>query len=103
LSIRELDDGRVLVYDFAGCEVGDVLAAVGLTLGDLFERRLGDLQPTHSQVPARDRLEIIDHEVTVAALIVADVLKDRAADEAQWKRLAEACVRIGRARDHGRA
>ena len=30
LSIRELDDGRVLVHDFAACAVADVLAAVGL-------------------------------------------------------------------------
>jgi hypothetical protein len=102
LSIREVD-GRLLVYDFGGCQVGDVLAAVGLTLTDLFERPLGDLPATSSSVPARERLEIIDHEVTVAALIVADVLRERRADASQWQRLAEAASRIGRARDHGRA
>lgn len=31
LSVRELDDGRVLVHDFAGCSVEEVLAAVGMT------------------------------------------------------------------------
>lgn len=39
LSIRELDDGRVLVHDFGGCEVGDVLAAVGLEFSDLYPER----------------------------------------------------------------
>lgn len=101
LSVRELEDGRLLVYDFGGCEIGAVLAAVGLSLADLFEQRLGDFAPSHSRVPARDLLAIVDHEVTVAALILADVLKVRSVDEDQWKRLAQAAARIGEARDHG--
>ena len=36
LSVRELDDGRVLVYCFAGCDTADVVAAVGLSLSDLY-------------------------------------------------------------------
>ena len=28
LSIRELDDGRILIHDFAGCPPQDVLGAV---------------------------------------------------------------------------
>jgi hypothetical protein len=103
LSIRELDDGRLLLHDFGGCPTGDVLAAMGLSLADLFEKPLGEFQPSHSRVPAADRLQLLDHEATVAALIIADVLRNHGADEAQWKRLAEACARIGRCRDHGRA
>ncbi len=102
LSIRELDDGRVLIHDFGGCEVGDVLAALGLTLADLFEKPLGNLPPSHSKIPARDLLQILDHEVTVAALIVADILAARTVNEAQWQRLATAARRIGEARDHAR-
>ena len=103
LSIRELDD-RVLLHDFGGCEPGDVLAAVGLQMSDLFEKPLSHQSAaSHCGVPARDRLMIIDHEVVVATLIIADVVKDKGADEAQLKRLAEAAGRIGRARDHGRA
>jgi hypothetical protein len=37
LSIRGLDD-RVLVHCWAGCGAADVVAAVGLSLADLFER-----------------------------------------------------------------
>lgn len=104
LSIREADDGRVLVYDFGGCDVGVVLAAIGLTMSDLFERSIGHgLEPIRSGIPAADRLLIIDHETMVAALIIADVVRDRVADEAQWARLAQACARIGRARDYGHA
>lgn len=36
LSIREMDDGRVLVHCFAGCSVHEIVQAVGLELSDLF-------------------------------------------------------------------
>lgn len=36
LSIREADDGRVLIHCHAGCEPADIVESVGLTLGDLF-------------------------------------------------------------------
>jgi light-regulated signal transduction histidine kinase (bacteriophytochrome) len=102
--VRELDDGRVLLHDFGGCETGDVLAALGLEMQDLFEKPLGHHFPaSKSRVPARDLIDLIDHEVTVAALIVADILQHHTADEPQWARLAEAAARIGRARDHGHA
>lgn len=49
LSITSLDDGRVLIHCFAGCSAADVLAAVGLTLGDLFPERLGELTGENSK------------------------------------------------------
>lgn len=39
LSIAEGLDGRVLLHCFAGCSAGDVVASLGLTLGNLFPRR----------------------------------------------------------------
>jgi hypothetical protein len=36
LSVRETEDGWVLLHCFAGCETGDVLAAVGLQFSDLY-------------------------------------------------------------------
>jgi hypothetical protein len=41
LSVRELDDGRVLLHCFAGCEVQSILDAVGLAFEDLFPERIG--------------------------------------------------------------
>ena len=103
LHITVMDDGRVLLHPFCGCEVGDVLAAVGLSLSDLFDKPLGDFQPARSGIPARDLLALIDHEVTVSCLILSDVLSQKAIDAEQWTRLAEAAARIGKAREHGRA
>lgn len=36
LSIREAGDGKVLLHCWAGCDTADVLAAIGLTVRDLF-------------------------------------------------------------------
>jgi hypothetical protein len=104
LSIRELDDGRVLLHAFCGCSTEAVLSAVGLTLSDLFPERLSDVRyaTARARMPARELLEIIDFEVAVAAIILADVLEARATDEAQWSRLAQAAARIGLAREHAR-
>lgn len=102
LSIRELDDGRLLLHDFGGCGTEAVLSALGLSLADLFEQRLPQhsFPASHSRIPARDLLEILDHEVTVAALIAADILAERTVSQEQWARLAIAANRIGKARDH---
>jgi hypothetical protein len=100
LSIRELDDGRILLHDFGGCETSDVLAAIGLQLCDLFEKPLGNFPPSHSRVPARDLLEIIGAEVTAVAVIGADMLERRLISPEDWRRLATAVAKIGTARDH---
>lgn len=102
LSIREIDD-RVLIHDHGGCATAEVLGALGLGLADLYDRPLSHhARPSHSRVPAGDLLTILDHETTVAALIVHDVLDRRAVDAAQWQRLAQAASRIGAARDAAR-
>lgn len=36
LSVREGDDSRILVHCFAGCLVGDICAALGLAMRNLF-------------------------------------------------------------------
>jgi hypothetical protein len=99
LSIREADS-RVLLHCFAGCEPGDVLAAIGLELKDLFERPLNHhVAPTHSSIPARDLLVLLDHEITVAVLILAAVIERRAIIESELSRLMQASALIGQARD----
>ena len=50
LSLREGDDGRVLLHCFAGCSAGAVMAAIGLTMADLF--------------PASDKPRRHSHHVT---------------------------------------
>jgi hypothetical protein len=99
LSIRE-SDGKLLVYCFAGCGAIDIMEAVGLSLSDLYEAPLGHhVAPTHSRIPASDLLVILDHELTVAVLILSDITDRRKVNEGQIERLCQAARRIGSARD----
>ncbi len=71
LSIRELDDGRVLIHDFAGCPPGDVLDAVGLSLTDLFPERISHhgkvVKPNHYHA-AREALRHLADDVLLVAM-----------------------------------
>src|SRR5687768_16557700 len=63
LSLRELEDGRVLVHDFGGCAAIDVVEAVGLRMSDLFPAPLGQhITPTKSKIPATDLLLLMARE-----------------------------------------
>jgi len=101
LSICETDRGMTLIHCFAGCEPGHVLAAIGLPMSDLFPDRLlqHSYSASHSSIPARDLLVILDHEVTVAVLILNDIVTRRTVNESQVQRLCQAAARIGKARD----
>jgi hypothetical protein len=99
LSVRETDDGRLLLYDFGGCSIEDVLAAIGLQLADLFERPLEHFtRPTSSRIPARDLIELIGFEIDVAGILLAQIVEGRDCSEIAWQRLAQAAQRINRAR-----
>ena len=101
LSIRELDDGRILLHDFGGCHVSDVLSALGMEMTDLFPERLSHhLPPTHSRIPASDLLKIIADEALTVGVIAGLILDDRDIDEDEWSRLSLAVRRIGEARSH---
>lgn len=101
LSIRELEDGRVLLHDFAGCDTESILAAVGLDIAALFPPRdpaTHYTPPTRTRTQAADVLVALDHEAHVVAIIGADVLEHRTLDAPTWTRLAQAVQRIGDAR-----
>lgn len=75
LSIRETADGRVLLHCWTGCSTGEVVAAVGMTLQDLFppradrvdHRQRGERRP----FPAADVLRAIAFEAQLVAIEAA--------------------------------
>lgn len=99
ISVREADDGRVLLHPFCGCTTEDVLGAIGLGLGALFDRPLDHhFAPTSSRVPARDLLELLEHETFVAALLVEEAAAGHTLSKVARMRLVDAARRIGNAR-----
>ena len=77
LSVRETDDGRVLVHCFAECPVSDVVAAVGMSMTDLFPDSAKDhrYQPLRKPYPAADVLECIASETAILAITASDMAK----------------------------
>lgn len=66
LSITQVDDGRLLLHDFAGCDTYRILSAIGLELADLYPERIRDPSPE-----ARQRArEAFKHSAWAAALRV---------------------------------
>ena len=102
LSIRQADDGKVLLHCFGNaCGAADVVAAVGLEFADLFPPRdpsRHSYARNRSSMPAADALAAIDHEAAIVAVIGADMHEHRELDEPTWHRLAQAVHRIGDAR-----
>lgn len=97
LSIRELDDGRVLVHCFAGCSVHEVVSSVGLELTDLFpphEIENGKGKPERRPFPAADILRAIAFESTLVLIAAADLLAGNPFNETDRARLALAASRI---------
>lgn len=103
LSVRELDDGRVLVHCFAGCEVHSVLSAVGLSFDDLFPSR--DLEDHVKRegrpFPAADILRAIAFEALVVAVAGSAMLAGEPFNAFDRDRLFLAVSRIQAALDAG--
>lgn len=102
LSVRELDDGRLLLHCFAGCSVAEVVGAVGLTLGDLFPEKVEarhDGCPSRERRPfsAQDALVAIDFEATLAAVCAGTLARGESLTDADRARLALAAERISAA------
>jgi hypothetical protein len=102
LSIRELDDGTILVHDFAGCEARAICDAIGVELRDLYpqgvRRRRNDECDAELKLSARDALIAFNEEIAVAAYIAADMIQSGTIDQDTWERLALAHRRISSAR-----
>ena len=95
LSVRELDDGRVLVHCFAECSVEEVLGAVGLKFDALYpEKRIEHGKPERRPFPAADILRAIAFESTRVLIAAADLLACNPFNEYDRARLALAASRI---------
>lgn len=97
LSIKEAEDGKVLIHCWAGCGAAEIVSAIGLSLADLFtgdRRTVTGSGPMRRPFDFRDALTGIAHEATVARLIVEAVNRGETLDPDALERLALAEERI---------
>lgn len=106
LSVAVGDDGRTLLHCFAGCPAADVVAAVGLTIADLFPARRASQSPEQRR-ELRDRarqaqwkaaLGVLDREATVVEIAGTYALRGEVLTAADRDRLTAALQRIASAK-----
>ena len=95
LTIRETDDGRVLVHCFAGCSVHEIVHAVGLELSDLFPRNpIHHCKPERRPFPASDVLRAIGYESLVVCAAAVTMMSGEPFTQLDRERLMLAAERI---------
>lgn len=100
LSVRELDDGRILIHCFAGCSVPAILEAVGLNFDALFPNRsieYGRREPR--PFSAVDALRCITFEAMLSAVAAANLAQGIPLSRTDRLRLVRAAARINHALD----
>jgi hypothetical protein len=99
LSIREKDDGGVLIHCFAGCTVHEIVASVGLDIADLFPPRVDGHSgnPDRRPFPATDALRAVAFEALVVSAAASAMLAGHPFSAVDRERLSVAASRINAA------
>lgn len=100
LTVRELDDGRILIHCFAGCGASDVLAALSLEMTDLFPERLGSFPAVRQPFSPMDVLRALRREAGIIAIQSADIAEGRQLSKESIKRACLAAQRIADAAEY---
>lgn len=106
LSIRETDEGAVLIHCFGGCTVQEVVAALGLEMTDLFppsEKSGREPRRTPRLLTATQALDLLGTEALLVAVAAANVAHGVTLSEADRQRLSQAAARINWLREESSA
>lgn len=101
LSIRELDDGRILIHRFAQCGGDAIMRAAGLTLADLYPEPLSNKRerpaPLRQRVHPADALKALAHEACLVGIVASDIAGGKQISDEDTERCAVAAGRINAA------
>lgn len=100
LSVRETNDGTVLIHCFAGCPVEHVVSSVGLKLDDLFPPKQTNEKKQRRPFPAESMIESFAQEAGILLIVAHAVRAKRDVSEVDWKRFLLAVERIQRGLDY---
>lgn len=99
LSIKALDDGRILMHCHAGCSVDQVVGALGLQIDDLFPPRPdapGSGAPrVRRPWTAGDLLRLAAYESTIVHVVALRLATGHAVSDRDWCRMVDAVGRLG--------
>lgn len=96
LTVRELEDGRILVHCHGGCGVYSVVHAVGVDLSDLFPDKLiaDKVRPLRKPFPAEDVISAMEIEIGVVMICAGDIAEGRTLKPTDRERLKLARQRL---------
>lgn len=100
LAVRCLQDGRILMHCFAGCEPLAVLRSIGLEFTDLFPEppeRIQGMPRIRAPFSPMDALRCLAAESAIIALAASDLAEGRVPGPADAERIAQATGRIASA------
>lgn len=95
MTIRLLDDGRILLHDFGGDSTADILAALGLDWSALFpEGATHQKAPARQPFPALDVLRALAFEAMVLQAAAATLSRRNSLSDVDYERIGLAAQRL---------
>lgn len=101
LAVTAREDGRILMHCFAGCDISDVLGALGMDMNDLFPPKSKTQDGIRPAIKpaffASDLMRIIHLESLVVQIVAFDIAKGKPVTEETRERMLTAYHRIDEA------
>ena len=96
LAIRETNEGVLLVHDFGGASIDEVLDPIGLTTSDLFPTKLGGTPPQRKRgmLTAGQALDVLAFESSLVRLAASNLAGGHRLTDDDLERLGVAAARI---------
>ena len=103
LAIRELTDGRILLKCFAGCEISSIMAAINLSVSDLFPKgSLGEYKSFTALERQYESLndQKLNHDEIILAIAKSDRANGKRLSQEDMERERQAYLRVRHAQNH---
>jgi hypothetical protein len=96
LSIRELQDGKVLIHCFSGCDIQAIVSAIELNLSDLFPNSDQHYyqKPLKQKITGPQAFELTYYESLVILEVAKNLLNKKICSDSDMDRLKKAFDRI---------
>ena len=95
VNVKESDNGQILIICRAGCATHSVLASIGLTFADLYEKPLGHhVKPERRPFPSADVFAALGNEAAIIGLVAGDIARGKTPPEQDLARVRLAAERF---------
>lgn len=105
MTVREVEDGMLLVHCFAGCGIDDIAGAIGFSISDLMPDKQPDELRKSRRIPfsPSDVLACTKNDAALLYVVMCDLDKGILLTEKQVKEAKKAAARIYSAANMGGA